>query len=226
MRFSMKSTLAASLALALSSVALGQNLGRAGGTTTGGTGSGFFPNPLYRMNDVSKSLNLTPDQMGRLNKATDGLQSRYRADVDKLGTLNQRERDTQTQQLQQRYNGDWMKSAQDVFNENQMNRYRQLDMQYRGFGAFSDADLQKRLNLTAEQQAQIREGNTWSQQQMQDINKRGTADRDEGGRLYQSYQQDYQKRLNKILTPEQQKSWQEMTGESYRFQPAFITPRR
>src|SRR5947209_1568800 len=39
--------------------------------------SGRFPAPLYRMDDVARSMSLTPAQVSRLNAATLDLQTRY-----------------------------------------------------------------------------------------------------------------------------------------------------
>jgi len=111
-------------------------------------------------------------------------------------------------------------------NDQQMSRYRQLDLQNRGFNAFMDSDVQKRLNLTPEQMRGIRDATEWSQQQMQDINRAGARDRDEGSRMYQTYQREFQQRLNKILNQDQQKTWRGMTGEPYQFRPSFGTTGR
>jgi len=175
------------------------------------------------MDDVGRSLNLTQNQTTRLNEMTTGLQNRYQEDFQKFDTLPQ---DRRTQLLQ-RYNADWMKSAGDIFNEQEMNRYRQLNYQYQGFDAFNDPDLQKRLNLTDEQRKQLNDARQWNQQQWQDIQRRGADDRDAGTRLYRDYWKERGQRLNKILTEEQRRTWGQITGNPFTFQPNFSTsPRR
>src|SRR5262245_52224358 len=66
-----------------------------------------FPNPMYRMNNVGKSLNLTPEQINNLNKVTDQVQARYRNDYAKVGTLNEADRLARLNELNLRYNNDW-----------------------------------------------------------------------------------------------------------------------
>ncbi|VTS00635.1 unnamed protein product [Gemmata massiliana] len=184
-----------------------------------------YPAPLYRMNDVGKSLNLTAEQVANLNKLTDATQARYRDDYAKLGALNDTERFTRTQELNQKYYADWNKGARDVFNDTQRARYQQVNYQYGGFNTFYDPDVQKQLNLTAEQQRNLRTQYDWSNQQLAEINRAGAADATKGARMYRDYWTARQERINKYLTTEQQKAWNQMIGDPYTFQPDF-TPRR
>lgn len=184
-----------------------------------------YPQPLYRQNDVGKSLNLTPEQTTKLNSITEATQARYRNDYEKLGSLNETERYSRIQELNRQYNADWTKSSRDVFNENQRNRYQQLNYQYGGFSSLSDPDVQKRLNLTADQVKNLQEHSNWSSQQLQDINRTGASDAAKAGQLYRDYWTARQERWNKYLTPEQQKVWNEMAGDPYTFKPSFTTGR-
>ena len=187
-----------------------------------------YPPPLYQMGDVPKYLSLTPQQVDRLNQQTEQLQKRYNDDFNRLSTLTPAERLQRSNELTQRYSTDWMKGAREIFNENQLNRYQQLNYQYGGFNTFSDPDVQKRLSLSDEQRNNLRQGIDWSSQQMQEINRLGATDREKATQMYRDYQRANQERINKFLTPEQQKTWQQMTGETYNFPPAFTTtqPRR
>jgi hypothetical protein len=180
-----------------------------------------YPTSLYRMNDVSKSLNLTPDQTTKLNKLTDQTQTHYRDDYAKLGTLNDADRFTRTQELNRQYNTDWNKGAGDIFNDTQRGRYQQFNYQYGGFNTLYDPDVQKRLNLTPAQVKDLRTHSDWSNQQVQDINRLGATDATKGTQAYRDYWTQHQERFNKFLTADQQKGWREMSGEPYAFQPNF-----
>ena len=187
-----------------------------------------YPPALYQMNDVSRSLNLSPQQVDQLNQLSLQTQTRLRDNYGKLGTLGQADRETRAAELNRQYNQDWMKGAADIFNQNQMNRYQQLQYQHGGFNSFSDPDVQKRLNFTDKQRDGLRQSIDWSSQQLQEINRTAGTDREKALQMHSDYQRQYQDRFNTYLTPEQQKSWQQMTGESFRFQPAFspTAPRR
>ena len=122
----------------------------------------------------------------------------------------------------QQYGAAWTKSARDIINEQQLNRYNQLNLEYQGFDALlNDPMVQNRLNINADQQKQLRDSATWSQQQLQDINRRAASDRDAATRMYQDYWKDRQSRFNKILNDQQMRVWQQLTGNPYNFQPNF-----
>jgi Spy/CpxP family protein refolding chaperone len=210
--------LTASVLLAQNPAPPAQNSNPATGTR-GGQGQSSFPSPLYRQDDVARSLNLTADQLSRLNRATDDLQSRYRSDFDRLGSLSDRERAARSADLMRRYGTDWSKATSDIFNDQQRSRYGQLDLQYRGIGAFSDPELQRRMNLTDQQIAQMRDLDTWSLERMREFPERMRTSQDRGAQAWSDYRRQGQERLNKILTPEQQRAWSQITGEPYNFRP-------
>jgi len=180
-----------------------------------------YPPALYQMGDVGKSLNLTQDQMTKLNKLTEQTQATYRDDYAKLGTLTDADRFARTQELNRKYYADWNKGARDVFNDTQRTRYQQLGYQYGGFETLYDPDVQKRLNLTADQQKALREQWDWSNQQLADINRTGATDATKGTTMYRDYWKARDERFNKFLTADQRKAWGEMTGDAYTFQPTF-----
>lgn len=184
----------------------------------------LYPAAVYNMPGVGKSLNLTQTQITNLNKLTDQTQAKFRDDFAKLGTLKDAERITQLQGLNQRYLTDWNKGAADILNDTQRTRYQQLHYQYGGFGSLYDPNVQKQLNLTAEQQKALQAQWDWSNQQLQEINRLGTTDATKGAEAYRNYWTARQERFDKFLTPDQQKTWRTMTGEPYTFLPNFVPP--
>jgi hypothetical protein len=182
-----------------------------------------YPPSLYQAPDVAKSMRLTAEQVNKLNQITDLAQTRFRTNYDKL-TVEERVR--QINELNREYNNDLLRGSRDVFNDDQLSRYRQLNLQYGGFTSLTDPEVEKRLRLSDQQRINMREYMEWSDKQLQDINKVGATDRDKAARLYRDYQKEYQDRFNKLLNRDQQKAWREMTGEPYNFAPAFVAPPR
>jgi hypothetical protein len=180
-----------------------------------------YPAPVYRMNDVSSALKLNQEQITRLNTLTDRTQEHYREKYSDLDTVKEADRWARRQELNRQYSTDWAKGARDIFTPEQWNRYQQLNYQYGGFNSFYDPDVQKRLNLTPEQVKNLRESADWSNRQYDEIMRLGATDRDRAMERYRDYQKAHDERFNKFLTPEQQKTWREMTGERYTFQPMF-----
>ncbi len=181
--------------------------------------------PLYGMDDVSRSMNLSPQQITQLNQLTDQTQAAYRDRYTQLNSLPEAERASRLQALNQQYQGDWMRGARTIFNENQLSRYQQLNYQYGGFGSLADPEVQKRLNLTEAQRNALRQNLEWSSQQLGNLNRLGVDDREKAAQAYRTYQEQHQQRFTQFLTPEQMRTWREMTGEPYSFPPTF-TPGR
>jgi len=184
-----------------------------------------YPVALYRMADVGKSMNLTPEQVANLDKLTERTQAQYRDDYAKVATLNETERAARIQELNRKYYADWNKGTADIFNDTQRARYQQLNYQYGGFNTLYDPDVQARLKLTPDQVKALRDHSDWSTRQLQEINRTGATDATKCTTMYRDYWTTYQTRLNTYLTPEQQKAWGTMVGDPYTFQPTF-TPRR
>src|SRR5262249_52951257 len=156
----------------------------------------------FRSIDVSRSLSLTPDQVNRLNQLNTQTQSSFQADWNRLTAMNDAERVARAQQLNGQFNSAFLNGAQNVFNNQQLARYRQLQLQSLGFGAFFDPAVQRQLNLTPDQLQRLNTDMTWSQIQLRLI---GTmTDRAAADRAFQTYQTQYATRLNQFLTPQQQ----------------------
>jgi hypothetical protein len=180
-----------------------------------------FPSSVYRMDEVNKSLNLTADQVNRLNELTTQTQNQFRDDFTKLGTLADAERFNRQLELNRQYTTDWDKKARTIFNDTQWNRYQQLNNQYGGFNTLYDTDVQRRLNLTPDQIKNLRENADWSSQQLAEINRVGATDAAKGRQMFTDYWTARQERMNKYLTPDQQKAWQQLTGDPFTFRPVF-----
>lgn len=180
-----------------------------------------FPPPLYRMNDVAQSLNMTPAQINQLNEMTTQTQGRFADQLGKIQNLPADQRAAQIQMLNQQYAGMWNTSASGIFNQQQWNRYQQLQLQYGGFNSLMQPELQAKLNLSDPQRTALRQNADWSVQQMAEIQKLAATDQARAMESYRDYQKSFQNRFNAFLSAEQQKAWQDLTGQPYSFQPGF-----
>jgi hypothetical protein len=185
-----------------------------------------YPPAVYQMQGVPQALNLSQQQINSLNQLSGRLQGTYRDRYGKLSSVAEADRNTRLRELNQQYQADWMTGARDIFHPPQLSRYQQLQLQQGGFNSLTNADVQRQLRLTGDQQRRLQDAANWSAQQLRDISSLGATDRDKAMRLYQDYQRQYQDRLNQLLTPEQQRTWNAMIGQPYTFQPNFGSPRR
>jgi len=196
--------------------------GQRGGQTQGqkgNTGTPWYYNP-----DVRQQLKLTDQQFKQLGEAYDKTWGRYKNEFGKLDTLNEKERGARMQELNRTMNADLFKAFGDVMNEQQMNRFRQLDLQYRGFGAFSDPEVGKKLNLTDEQAKRLRELGQTSEQEMRQQFKDAKFDDQKTMERYNTWRKGVWDKAGEILNEQQRQAWTEMTGPIYNFRPDINRP--
>src|SRR4051812_44034237 len=72
------------------------------------------PVPLYQQADLSRPLNLTPQQVNQLNQLTNQTQAQYREEYGRLNALPPVERAARAGELDRRFAADWTRGAQDV----------------------------------------------------------------------------------------------------------------
>lgn len=183
------------------------------------TAPSSFASPLVRWDNAPQSLNLTTDQLNRLNQMTIQMQNRYRSNLP-LTSDNQA---AALETLRMRYQNDWQTGAGQILSEQQINRYRQLDLQYRNFSSLTDPVLVKRLNLSDSQLQQVRQAQDWSKQQMQILSQLNMSNPNERSIRYRTYWSQGRERLDQILTLEQRRIWVELTGEPFVFDPPVPT---
>jgi hypothetical protein len=100
------------------------------------------------------------------DEVTAGVETQLRGQV----RINDPHRNQQLQDLRNAYNAHLLQSAGTILNPEQRSRYQQLDLQHRGFDAFADAELRRRLNLT---EAHLQRVQALSQQNNQSDLARG-----------------------------------------------------
>lgn len=190
-----------------------------------GLGTNVYPATIYQMNDIGRSLNLTPGQISGLDQLTLATQKSYRDRLNTVSALPESERGSRLDELNRQYAAEWKRGARDIFNENQFSRYQQLIHQYGGFHSLADPEVQKLLNLSPTQIRDVIEQRNWSTRQLQDIDRVGATDPTRASRMYRDYSKQVAERMNTLLTPTQQRTWAQLTGEPYSFQPTFVPQR-
>ena len=198
----------------------GGGFGRGGGFGGGGLG-------LLRMPEVQKELNMTPDQISKLDDEQQQVQ-------DSMADLRQNAGDFQSMTPEQRQ--DYQAKAQDIQDKAaadvltdpaQLKRYHELELQREGPSALTQKSVQDQLGLTADQKTHIA-----------DINDKMNSDRMAAFQAAGGFQamrdmspDDRQKLFGKIttitndgntkllgvLTPDQSAKWKEMQGAPFKF---------
>jgi hypothetical protein len=175
-----------------------------------------YPTPLYRANDVATYPNLGRGQMNRPGTAA----VMVPAQSGELNALNPTDQFARTRELNRLYANEW-NGATGVPDEQQPPRNQQLDPRSGGFNAPYNPDLPRQALPTPEQVQGLRAQVEWSNQQLNPANGLGAAgatgpSRDNGGQGPDLF--------GNVLTPEQQRAWQQIFGVPSPFQPTV--PRR
>jgi len=195
-----------------------------GGTGQGtGQAGGFnFPTPLFQFPGVSQSLNINQDQMRRLQTMTNRMQNDQRGAFTRAFGARTDDREANLASMQRRFNQDWMRGARDILNQDQINRLQQLQLQQQGLGAFADADIQRRLDLSAQQQRGLTDLQRQFTNQLRDFRNFNPQNRDDM-RRWQDFQRGTNEKLNSILNQDQRRMWSGMIGQPFNFPPPSST---
>jgi hypothetical protein len=157
-----------------------------------------------------------------LNKAYTESWKRYQQGFKGLDkNLSDQQRSQQMRDLQRDLFADISKSSSCIFTSpEQRQRFDQMFLQFRGFDAFQDPAIQKKLNLNdAQRQMLDQYGREWNTQ-MGNYNRTYNTDRKGTLKRFNATQKQALEQINSVLTPEQQKTWAQMTGELYTFHPS------
>lgn len=185
-----------------------------------------FGPPLYQNPNVSRSLNLSNDQLSRLRDTTTQLQAQYRNQALQLVNLPPAERTARMQELERNYTNDLTKHVDRVLTPEQRTRYRQLELQSRGPGVFADIAVQRQLNLTRDQRERLRAIDEQTNRALRELARTAQGNRTEANRRYEALLRDTDNQINSVLSPDQRRAWQEMVGERFTFPPDFDRLRR
>lgn len=208
----LKEILTLSLALGLTSIALGQQQDRQQPQQPQQPSVlGPFASP-----DVQKELKLSEEQIGKLKDALNKVLEKHRDDFAKFQQMSPEEQQKQMMAL----NEDHKKAVAGVLDAKQWKRYKQFQWQMDPIGALQDPDLQKELKLSDEQKKKIDNLFNDANKKMQDMRK----GRESSPEKYQAVVKDLEKKTNDVLTEEQQKNLKELKGPPFPF-PRQAAPR-
>jgi Spy/CpxP family protein refolding chaperone len=227
------------LAAGVAGVAAAQQRGFGGmmGGMFGGAQSGF---QLVSNTGVQEELKVTAEQKDQLKEKAAGFGEKQREMFGKLRELAQEEGGREKiQAMMREMNEEAGKAIAAVLKEDQMKRFKQIEMQQAGIQVFAAPDAQKALKLTDEQKEKIKafgEDLAKDQQEMmaemrKNFQPGGGFDPDsirktmeDMGKKQTNLRKEYMDKARKALNEEQAKTLDEMLGKPFdvKFEmPAF-----
>ncbi len=207
----LRETLTLSLALGLTSIALGQDRQQPPPQQQQQPSSlGPFANP-----DVQKELKLSEEQITKLRDALNKVMVKYRDDLPKLDRMPEAERQKKLMAISE----DNSKAISGILDAKQWKRFKQIQWQFSGVAALQDPELQKELKLNDEQKKKLDSVFNDAEKKIQDMQRGGEQSQEK----YLAVIKDMEKKANDVLTEEQQKNFKEVKGPP--FQPSRPSPR-
>jgi Spy/CpxP family protein refolding chaperone len=177
--------------------------------------------PILLANDgVKKEIKLTDEQDTKVRKIVRDVFDKYQPEFRKA--KGDREKQVQlvlesTKETRERLN----KALPDILSPEQLKRLDQIQIQVNGIASFKRQDVQKKLNLTDEQKAEIRKIGEGLKEDAAEVLKDASSAplRKIPGAIVKVKELKNtatQKAIDK-LTSAQQQTWQEMIGEKFDF---------
>jgi Spy/CpxP family protein refolding chaperone len=189
-----------------------------------GGGAGLISNQ-----GVQKELKLTDEQTSKAEAVARDVREKHHGDFAKLQDLDAQERSEKTAEIVRTMTRETNKALADVLKPEQMNRYRQIQLQHLGLRALTEPEVQSKLKLTDDQVGQIRRLNADSQSQRREFSQGGGGgNRQEMQKKEATLDKESMDKALAVLSADQKQAWKDMTGEPFGVQfqgfPVFRRP--
>jgi hypothetical protein len=115
-----------------------------------------------------------------------------------------------------------LKALEEVLDEKQQKRLRQIDLQQKGLEAFKDTKLQKELKITAEQVENITSIMKESDKERAELFKGARGDFKEIGEKMRTLRKETSDKVMEALNADQRKAYKQMLGDEFKLEfPSF-----
>ncbi len=179
-----------------------------------GGGQGMMANPVMLLSQpsVQKELNISDEQKQQLQEAATKLRHAPPPDVSNLSP-------SERQEKMQEMAREGERTAAKILHRDQMKRLKEISLQVRGAGAFSDPEVAKALDLTDEQKEKIK--TSLSEGRGQRPQGAPGGDPQAARKRVEEMRKANLDKVMTVLTADQKTKWKEMTGEPFKGEIAF-----
>jgi hypothetical protein len=209
---SLKAAVTFGLIAMLAEPAMAQFPAGQGGMTFG------VPIGLLDVPEIQKELKLDESQVQKSKDLIEATRQKSFRNVDQILKLPEAERRPKQLELQRAMNEESMKNAGAFLKPEQHKRLYQLEIQRRGFNAFYDPEIIKKLGFTEEQNGKFKTIVTEEQDVVRALQTAAAEGKAVMPRV-SVLREATLARIVGILTDDQKKKWKEMNGEPFEFPP-------
>jgi Spy/CpxP family protein refolding chaperone len=191
----------------------------------GGGGAGGGTAMLLNNEGVQKELKLTDDQIAQVKKVSQEVREKFKGEFEKMKDVDKAQRGEKGAELFKKVNDETNKSLASVLKPEQAKRLHQIQLQIGGSEALTEPDVEKALKLTDDQKDKIKTIREDARKDMAELRKDGFKDK--GGEAFKKMAAVRKETVDKamaVLTPEQKKIWQELTGAPFEVKFEFRRP--
>jgi hypothetical protein len=173
---------------------------------------------LLSNESVQKELKLDDKQVDKAKDLAEKTREEMQEKFQGFQDLSQEERRTKGMEIMREMNTSILKAVGEFLKPEQITRLKQISYQQRGATAFSDPEVQKKLNLSDSQKSQIQTliqesfGQMPSREEFQD-------DREAAMKKAREVTKTTLTKAEAKLNDEQQKTWKELLGAPFEFTP-------
>jgi Spy/CpxP family protein refolding chaperone len=187
--------------------------GRPGGPFGGRLGGPMLMVGLLRSPQVQQELKLTDQQRQQLEQ----LGEQWREKMRGLRYLPPEDRWQKGEGMR----AEVEKQLATTLNEQQMKRLKQIALQVEGYAALERPEIADQVGLTKEQRQKIRDILRQAGEKRREAFQQGQGDRQAAFQRMREIRQWVDGEIEKLLTPEQKKKWQELVGAPFKFEGGF-----
>jgi Spy/CpxP family protein refolding chaperone len=168
-----------------------------------------------------EELKLTDEQQEKIGDVMQNMRASMQEVFQDLQDVPQEERMEKAQAKMRELAQGVEKEVKEILKEDQFKRYQEISLQAMGVNAFSQPEVAKKLELTDEQKTKVADIEQGVQDKMREMRENAG----QGGNFQEVFakmQEVREKALSDakaVLTDEQKKTWSEMTGKEFKFQP-------
>ena len=190
---------------------------QAQGFRGGGFGMGGYA--LLSNKSVQQELKLSDDQAEKATKVVEEALAKSRAKSQDLSPEDRR--GEKGAEIRRAASDEIKAGVKDLLKTEQTKRLDQIVLQQRGLQAFTDPEIQSKLNLTDDQKSKIKDLAESNRSQMTEIFQNAQGDRQAAMQKMTALRKETQEKTLAILTDSQKKTWKELTGEPFevKFEP-------
>jgi hypothetical protein len=171
--------------------------------------------PLILLKPVQKELKLSDDQIKKVEKVPQIIRAKMEDQLAELEKLEDAEMKAKSKQIREGYRKEFPKHLAEILTPEQMSRLKQISLQSLGIKAFVDPEVEKSLELTAEQKATMKALDEKAHKATFDVYLNSGGNTKAARQKIQEMNKEMVASAVAALTDKQKKAWKDLTKDPF-----------